>query len=80
MDIKEQRRPSEAGFTISGGRTTRDESLKEAQRLTRSHVTPSIVKRLNNKDINTKFKYCVNFFGGTQKKLKISRKGGNSRR
>lgn len=30
------------------------ESLMEAQRLTRSHVTPSMVNRLNNKDINTK--------------------------
>lgn len=33
----------------------------EAQRLTRSHVTPSIVNRLNNKDINTKLKDCMKF-------------------
>lgn len=56
------------------------ESLMEAQRLTRSHVTPSMVNRLNNKDINTKLKDCMKFIQRNAEETEDIEKGGNSRR
>ncbi|XP_062572320.1 craniofacial development protein 2-like [Saccostrea cucullata] len=56
MDIKEQRRPGEAGTANSGSKTTRGESLREAQRPTRSLVTPKQTFTIGHWNVRTLYR------------------------
>ncbi|XP_062610032.1 craniofacial development protein 2-like [Saccostrea cucullata] len=57
MDIKEQGRPGEAGTANSGSKTTRGESLREAQRpTTRSLVTPKQTSTIGHWNVRTMYR------------------------